>query len=439
MSVQVERLEHNMAKLTITVPAEDFKKEIEKVYQKNRNRFQVEGFRKGKAPRRMIERIYGQGIFYEDAANACINATYPAAADECGLEIASMPGIDVIEIEEGKDLVYTAEVAVKPEVEVSDYKGLEVPKTVIEVTDEEIEAELKKEQEKNSRMVDVDDRAVADGDTVTLDYSGAIDGVKFDGGTAEGHELVIGSGSFIPGFEDQLIGMNLEETKDVVVTFPAEYHAADLAGKEAVFTCTIHKIQTKELPAIDDELAQDVSEFETLDEYKADVKKNLLEKKEKEARTAKEDAAVNALIEKTEMDIPDAMIDTQVERMFDEMSYNIQSQGLPMAQYLQYMGTTPAQFKESIRPQALKRLQTRLVLEAVAEKEDIQISDERLAEETKNIAEAYGLDPEKFAADMPEDQKNQLKMDMQVQDAITLLADNAVEVEKAEEPAEAAE
>ena len=428
MSTTVEKLEHNMVKLTVEVSAEDFDKAIEKAYQKNKNRISVPGFRKGHAPLQMIERMYGVGIFYEDAANLCIQETYPKESDDTKLEFVSRPEFDVSQMEKGKPFIYTAVSAVRPEVMLGEYKGLEVEKDPITVTDTEIDEEVKKEQEKNSRMIDVDDRPVEKGDTVTLDYAGTVDGVAFDGGTAKDQNLVIGSETFIPGFEDQLVGAALEEEKDVNVTFPEDYQAKDLAGKAAVFKCTVHKIQKKELPELDDDFAKDVSEFDTLDEYKEDVRKNLTEKKEKEAKTARENAAVDKLIEKSEMDIPKPMIDSQVSQMYEDFANRLKSQGIPIDMYLQYQGSDENKLKEQMRPQAEKRIKTRLVLEEVAKKENIEISEEKLDEEIKKMAEQYKMEPDKLKELLGDYEKEQMKKDMAVQEAVTLLTDNVREV-----------
>ncbi len=429
MSTQVERLEHNMAKLTIEVPADEFAKALKAAYDKNKKSISIPGFRKGKAPMAMIEKMYGVGVFYEDAANIVIPEAYSKAADECELELVSRPEIDIVQIEKGKDFIFTAEVAVKPEVTLGDYKGVEVPKTVVEVTDEEVEAELKKEQEKNSRTIAVEDRAVESGDIVTLDYEGSVDGVPFEGGKAENYALTIGSNTFIPGFEDQLIGAQVETPLDVNVTFPEEYHSADLAGKAAVFKCVVHKIEAKELPELDDEFAQDVSEFDTLDEYKADIRKNLTEKKEADAKRAKENAAVDKAVENAAMDIPAPMLDTQAEQMVNNFAQRIQSQGLTFEQYMQFTGATLDSMKEQMKPQAEKEIKARLVLEKVAEVENIEISDEKLNEEIANMAKMYNMEADKLMELMGDYEKDQMKKDMAVQEAVNLIADAAVEAE----------
>lgn len=438
MSVQVERLEHNMAKLTVEVAAEDFVKAIENAYKKNRGQISIAGFRKGKAPLAIVERMYGKEIFYDDAANECLQNSYGDAVDESGLDVVSSPEISLVQIEKGKNFIYTAAVAVKPEVTLGAYKGLEVPKADLTVSDSEVEEALKKEQEKNSRLVDVEDRAVEDGDTVVLDYSGSVDGVAFDGGTAENQTLVIGSGSFIPGFEEQLIGVKPEEEKDVVVTFPEEYHAKELAGKEAVFKCTIHKIQKKELPELDDEFAQEVSEFETLDEYKEDLKKNLQESKEKQALEDKQQAAVSKLAELSEMDIPDAMIVSRVDQMYRDQVNRMQSQGFPMELYLKYLSTTEEALKEQMKPAARSRIESQLVLEAVAKAENIEISDQQIEDEMKKMAESYQMDVKTLMDAMGDYEKDAIRADLAAQEALKFLTDNAVEVEVKEEAAEEA-
>ena len=429
MSVKVENLEHNMVKLTVTVPADDFSKALTQAYNRNKKNISIPGFRKGHAPQQLIEKMYGTGVFYEDAANILIPQTYPEEAESTGLEIVSRPEFDIEQIEKGKDFIYTATAAVKPAVELGAYEGIEVKKQDVTVTDEDVDAEIKKEQEKNSRLVDAKEgEAVENGDTINLDYSGSIDGVKFDGGTAEGQTLVIGSNTFIPGFEDQLVGVKAGEEKDVKVTFPAEYHAKELAGKDAVFACKVNKIQKKELPELNDEFAQDVSEFDTMDEYRESVKSNLVSDKEKAAKNAKTNEAVDKLIEASKMDIPDAMVASQAEQMYEDFARRLQSQGIPIDMYLQYQGSTEAKFKEDIKPQALKQIQERLVLEAVAEKADIKISDEDFDAEVKKIADQYKMDVDKLKESMSDYEKDQLKKDMAVQKAVELVTDSAKEV-----------
>ena len=431
MSLQAENLEKNMAKLTIEVSAEDLDKAMEKAYQKQKSRISLPGFRKGKAPRKMIESMYGKGVFMEDAVNSLVPQEYTKALGECDLEIVSQPEINVTQMEPGKALIFTADVAVKPEVTLGDYKGVEVPKSEIAVTDEEVDAEVKKEQDKNARTVAVEDRAAANGDITTIDFEGFVDGVAFDGGKGTDYALTLGSGTFIPGFEDQLVGANAGDHVEVKVTFPEEYQAKELAGKEAVFQCDVKKIETKEVPELDDEFAKDVSEFDTLAEYKEDVKKKLTEKKEKEARTAKENAAVDKAIENAQMDIPELMTKTECRQMMDDFSRRMQQQGLSMEQYFQFTGQSMDKMMEDMKPQALKRIQRRLVLEKVAEAENIQPSEEEITEEIQKMADAYKMEADKIREAIGESGLEQMKKDMAVQKAVTVIADAAVEVEKA--------
>ena len=431
MSLQVEKLEKNMAKLTIEVSAEELDKAMEKAYQKQKSRISLPGFRKGKAPRKMIESMYGKGVFMEDAVNSLVPQEYTKALGECDLEIVSQPEINVTQMEPGKALIFTADVAVKPEVTLGDYKGVEVPKSEIAVTDEEVDAEVKKEQDKNARTVAVEDRAAANGDITTIDFEGFVDGVAFEGGKGTDYALTLGSGTFIPGFEDQLVGANTGDHVEVKVTFPEEYQAKELAGKEAVFQCDVKKIETKEVPELDDEFAKDVSEFDTLAEYKEDVKKNLTEKKEKEARTAKENAAVDKAIENAQMDIPELMTTTECRQMMDDFARRMQQQGLSMEQYFQFTGQSMDKMMEDMKPQALKRIQTRLVLEKVAEAENIQPSEEEITEEIQKMADAYKMEADKIREAIGESGLEQMKKDMAVQKAVTVIADAAVEVEKA--------
>ena len=431
MSLQVEKLEKNMAKLTIEVSAEDLDKAMEKAYQKQKSRISLPGFRKGKAPRKMIESMYGKGVFMEDAVNSLVPQEYTKALGECDLEIVSQPEINVTQMEPGKALIFTADVAVKPEVTLGDYKGVEVPKSEITVTDEEVDAEVKKELDKNARTVAVEDRAAANGDITTIDFEGFVDGVAFEGGKGTDYALTLGSSTFIPGFEDQLVGANTGDHVEVKVTFPEEYQAKELAGKEAVFQCDVKKIETKEVPELDDEFAKDVSEFDTLAEYKEDVKKKLTEKKEKEARTAKENAAVDKAIENAQMDIPELMTKTECRQMMDDFSRRMQQQGLSMEQYFQFTGQSMDKMMEDMKPQALKRIQTRLVLEKVAEAENIQPSEEEITEEIQKMADAYKMEADKIREAIGESGLEQMKKDMAVQKAVTVIADAAVEVEKA--------
>lgn len=427
MSLQVENMEKNMAKLTIEVSAEELEKAIQGAYLKQRNKISVPGFRKGKVPRQMIEKMYGAEIFYEDAANALIPTAYGKAYDECELDIVSQPKVEVVQLEKGKPFIFTAEVAVKPEVTLGEYKGLSVDKVSNRVTAKEVDAKLEEEQKKNARTVVVEDRAVQDGDEVVLDFEGFVDGVAFEGGKGENYPLTIGSGSFIPGFEEQLIGAEAEKEVEVNVTFPEEYHSEDLAGKAAVFKCTVHEIKAKELPELDDEFAAEVSEFDTLDAYKADIKAKIKEQKIADGNRKKEDQAVEKAVANATMEIPEAMIDTQVNQMAQDFAQRIQQQGLSMEQYFQFTGMTAESMMEELRPQAVKRIETRLVLEAIAKAENIEITDERIDEELAKMAEAYKMEVEKLKEFMGENEKEQMKMDLAVQDAVTFLVDNAVE------------
>jgi len=439
MSVQVEVLEKNMAKLTITVPADKFEEAITRAYNKTKKQFAVPGFRKGKVPQKMIEKMYGAGVFYEDAANDVMPDAYAEAAKEAsetdGLEITSRPSIDVTQIEKGKDFIFTAEVATKPEAELGQYKGIEVEAVKVEVTDEEVDAEIKKTQEQQSREVTVE-RPAENGDTVVIDYAGTVDGVAFDGGSATNHSLVLGSNSFIPGFEDQLVGAAAGSSVDVKVTFPEDYHAKDLAGKEAVFACTVHEVKTKEYPEIDDEFAQDVSEFDTLAEYKEDVKKSLTEKKEADAKAAKQQKVMDKIIENAAVEIPEPMVDTQAENMVDEYAQRLAYQGLSLEQYFQFTGLTVETLKEQLKPQALKNIQSRLVLEAVIKAENIEVSDEELQAEIDKMKEAYKMDDETMAKYLTDDIKEGMKKDIAAQKAVDFVADAAVEVEASEEKPE---
>ena len=427
MSVQVEKLEKNMAKLTIEVAPEELEKAIEGAYQKNKSKISVPGFRKGKVPRQMIERMYGKEVFYEDAVNALIPEAYEKAVDECEEEIVSSPKIEVEQVEAGKPFIFTAEVALKPEVKLGKYKGVKVEKADTEVTDEEVDKEIDKERESNARNIDVTDRAVKDGDIVTLDFEGFVDGTAFEGGKGENYPLTIGSGTFIPGFEEQLVGAEIGKETEVNVTFPEDYQAEDLKGKAAVFKCTVKEIKEKELPALDDEFASEVSEFETLAEYKADVKGRLEERKAKAAREAKEAAVIEEIIKDSDMEIPEAMIETQQRQMIDEFAQRIQMQGLTLEQYFQFTGASYDQMIEQVKPQAEKRIQSRLVLEAVAAAEKIEATEEDYEEELKSMAEAYQMEVDKVKELLPEKSVQQIKEDIAVKKAAEFVVDNAKE------------
>ena len=425
MSLQVEKLEKNMAKLTVEVPAEQFEAALKTSYNKNKNKFNIPGFRKGKAPQAMIEKMYGVGVFYEDAVDEAINASYPDAAKESGLEIVSRPEISIEQVEKGKSFIYVATVATKPEVTLGEYKGIEVEKAKPEVTDADVEAELKKVQEQNSRLVSVADRAVADGDQTVIDFEGFVDGKAFEGGKAEDYTLVIGSHSFIDTFEDQLIGKNIGEDVEVNVTFPAEYHAAELAGKPATFKVKIKEIKMKELPELNDEFASEVSEFETLDAYKEDVKNKLSETKQAQATAENENNVVQKVVDNAQMDIPAPMVDEQVRNMIEDYARRLQSQGISFDQYLQFTGSTIEQLQEQMRPQAELRLRTRLVLEAVVAAEKIEPSEELVEAEIKKMSENYKMDAEQIKTIMGEAGMAQMKADMAVQEAVDFLVAEA--------------
>ena len=428
MSLQVEKLEHNMAKLTIEVPAEDVEKALQAAYLKERKRISLPGFRKGKVPRQMIEKMYGPEVFYDDAANHMISEAYGKAYDECELEIVSQPRVEVTQLEKGKPFIFTAEVAVKPEVTLGEYKGLKVDKVSVEVTDEEVDAEIEKERERNARTVEVTDRAVQDKDEVTLDFEGFVDGEAFEGGKGEDYPLTIGSGAFIPGFEDQLIGAEIGKEMEVKVTFPEEYQAKELAGKEAVFKCTVKAIKAKELPELDDEFASDVSEEgETMDEYKAVVRGKIKERKEREAKEKKENQTVEQAVANAEIDLPEPMVDLQARQMADDFARRIMQQGMSLEQYFQFTGLSEEKMMEELKPQAEKRIRTRLVLEAIVAAENIEVSDERLEEELKKMADAYQMEVDKLKEFMGENEKKQMKEDIAVQEAVTLITEAAVE------------
>lgn len=428
MSLQVEKLENNMAKLTIEASADELEKAIQGAYLKNRGKFNIPGFRKGKTPRPMIEKLYGIGVFYEDAANAIIPDAYAKAAEETDLEIVSQPSIDVVQIEKGKPFIFTAEVALKPEVTLGAYKGVEIEKISVDVAEEEINAEIEKERENNARLVTVSDRnTVQDGDLTSINFEGFVDGVAFEGGKGEDYQLEIGSHSFIDTFEDQLIGAEVGVEKEVNVTFPEAYHAPELAGKPALFKVTVNEIKAKEMPEVDDEFAKDVSDFETLEEYKADIKAKLVEKKEKEAAGKKEDAVIEKIITNATMDIPAAMIDTQVNRMAEDFAHRIQQQGLSIEQYFQFTGMNADAFLAQMRPQAEKRIQSRLVLEAVAKAENIEISEEAMENEIASMAENYKMEVEKLKEFIRDAELEQIKEDLAIQEAVKLVVDAAVE------------
>ena len=427
MSVQVEKLEKSMAKLTITVEAAKFDAAVDSAYQKNKGKIALPGFRKGKAPRAMIEKMYGTGVFYEDAANELIPEAYETAAKESELEIVAQPEIEVTQMEKGTDFIFTATVAIKPEVTLGDYKGIEVEKKEAEVSEEEITAEIDKAREANSRLITIEDRATEDGDTVIIDFDGYVDGKQFEGGYAEDYTLVLGSHSFIDNFEDQLVGKNLGEDVEVNVTFPEEYHVDELKGKPALFKVKIKEIQKKELPELDDDFAQDVSDFDTLDEYKADVEKKILENKENQIKREQEDQIIEKIIENAQMEIPQQMITAQTRQMTQEFAQRLQSQGLSLEQYMQFAGLTPQKMMEDLEPQALKRIQSRLVLEAVVVAENIEASDEEIDKELENMASMYQMEIDKLKELIGDDEKKQIGMDLAVQKAVEFVVKEAVE------------
>ena len=431
MSVQVENLEKNMVKLTIEVPAEELEKAIDAAYKKQKNQISIPGFRKGKVPRAMVEKMYGVEVFYEDAANTLMQQNYPSAVEESGVDIVSRPSIDVVQIEKGKPFIYTAEVAVRPEVTLGKYMGVTVTKIDTSVSDDEVAEALEQQRNNNARTISVTDRPVAVGDTAVIDFEGFVDGVAFEGGKGENHPLEIGSHTFIDNFEDQLVGKNAGDEVEVNVTFPELYQAADLAGKPATFKVKINEIKAKELPELDDEFAQDVSEFDTLAEYKESLKKNLEEKKENEAKRTKEDEAVQKIIDKSKMDIPEAMIDTQCETMIEEFAQRIAQSGLSMDQYLQFSGLTVDGLKEQVRPEALSRIQASLVLEQIAKDENIEVSDDDVNAEIEKMAASYGMEADKLKEYMGDAEKESMKKDLAINKAVELVMSNVKERAKA--------
>ena len=427
MSLQVEKLEKNMAKLTIEVSPEELEGALQHAYLKNRKQITIPGFRKGKVPRQIIEKMYGPSFFYEDAVNELIPSAYEKAVDECELELVSRPEVSIVQIEKGKPFIFTAEVAVKPEVELGQYKGIEVEKQDTAATDEEVDKEIDKERESNSRSITVEDRPVQDGDMTVIDFEGFVDGTPFEGGKGTDYPLTIGSGAFIPGFEEQLIGAEIGKETEVNVSFPEDYHAKDLAGKPAVFKCTVKEIKVKELPELDDDFAQDVSDFDTLEEYKADVRKKIEERKAASAKAKKEDAVIEKIIEGAKMEIPDAMVKTQAEQGVDEFAQRLQMQGMSIEQYLQYMGGSIDAMVEQYKPQALKRIQSHLVLEAVAAAENLEVSDEELEAEYSRMAEQYKMEVEKLKELFSDADKKTIREDLAIQKAVDLVTEAAVE------------
>ncbi|MDO4976179.1 MAG: trigger factor [Eubacteriales bacterium] len=432
MSVQVERLEHNMAKLTIEVDAKEFEAAMKRAYNKQKSSFNMPGFRKGKVPMNVVEKTYGAGVFYEDAANDCMQTAYPTAVEESGLDIVSRPDVEVTQIGKGQNLIFTATVAVKPEVTLGEYKGLTLEKDSVEVTDAEVEAKLVEEQEKNAREVEVEDRPVKDGDIITLNYAGTIDGAPFDGGTASNQNLTIGSHSFIDTFEDQLVGLNIGDEKDVEVTFPEEYHAEELAGKPAVFHVEILGIKEKQLEEINDDFAQDHTEFDSLEEYKADIREKLTAGKEENAKRNMEEAAIEQVIENATVDIPEAMVEGEVDQMVEEFKQRVAYQGLSFEQYLQFTGSDINAFRDSMKEQAEKRVKVSLVLEAIAKAETIEASDEDLNAEFERMAEMYQMEASQIASYMDDAAKENMKSNLAVQKAVDFIIENATITEASE-------
>lgn len=428
MSLTVEKLEKNMAKLIIEVPAAEFEKAITEAYNKQKNKISVPGFRKGKVPQAYLEKVYGTEMFYEDAANICIQNTYPNEASDSELDIVSRPEIDAVQMEKGKDFIYSATVALKPEVTLGDYKGIEVEKTDIEVTDEDINNELENVRKQNSRTVPIEDRAAKLEDEVTIDFEGFVDEVPFEGGKGEDYQLVLGSHSFIDTFEDQIVGKNIGDEFDVDVTFPEEYHAPDLAGKPAVFKVKLNEIKETELPELNDEFAEDVSEFDTLEEYKADIKKNIADRKAKETLNAKEGAVIDKIIENATMDVPEPMIESTKEQMMNEFAQRIQYQGLSIEQYFEYTGMDREKFMVTLTPEADRRIKSRLVLEAIVKAENIEASDDDLNSELEKMAEQYQMEIDKLKELVGDAEKEAMKLDIAVQKAVDLVVAEAKEL-----------
>lgn len=427
MSVQVEKLEHSMAKLTIELPAEELEKAMQKAYLKQRSRIAIPGFRKGKVPRPVIEKMYGPEVFYEEAAENIINESYPDAVTESGEDIVSRPEISVVQLEKSKPFIYTAEVALKPPVELGKYKGIKVEPVDTVVTDDEVDEEIKKELNKNSRRVDVTDRAAKNGDIVLIDYSGSVDGEKFDGGTAEDHRLELGSHSFIDTFEDQIEGHNIGDEFDVNVTFPEDYHEKSLEGKQAVFAVKLKGIKEKQVPELDDDFVSDVSEFDTVEDYKADIKQSLEDKKKAAARRKKEDEAVKALVEDSRMEIPQPMIDTEADQLIQGYDSRMRSQGLDLKQYLQYTGMTAEKLKDDMKEQAKLNIESRLVLEAVADAEKIEVSDEEIEKEIQEMADNYGMPLDSMKSLITDNERKSISTDLKIKKAVDLIIESSVE------------
>lgn len=436
MSYEVENLEHSMAKITIEVSADVFEAAVVKAYNKNKNRISLPGFRKGKAPRKLIEKQYGSGIFYEDAAEIAVPEAYREVAKECGLDIVSRPEIDIVEIESGKPFIFTATVAVKPEAKLGQYKGIEVDKQEVKIQAADVNAEIDRVREQNSRIMTVDDRVIEMNDIAVIDYEGFLDGEPFEGGKGEDYSLTIGSHTFIDTFEDQLIGKKPGDEVDVNVTFPEEYHSEELKGKPVTFKVVIKEVKVKELPEADDEFASEVSEFETMKEYKASVKKMLTDRKKAQINAEKENQALEKVMENAEVDMPGPMVEEQVSQMINEFASRLGQQGLSIDQYMQMTGMQPQMLMDQMRPEAEKRIKSRLVLEAVAKAENITATDDDIEEQLKKMAEVYHMDVEKLKEGMEEVDRKQVAEDVMVEKAAEFLVKESVEVETAAEEKE---
>ena len=427
MSLTYEKLEGNMAELTITVPAEDFKKACVDVYNRQKSKFQLDGFRKGHVPMQFIEKAYGPAVFFEDAANDLINKTYFEEIKDIDLDIVSNPEISLNQIEKGKDFIYKAKVATKPPVELGDLKKIKIEKVDSEVTDEDVEKEIESKLKANSTKQDVTDRAAQEKDEATINFEGFVDGVAFEGGKGEKYPLVLGSGSFIPGFEDQIIGKNVGDSFDVNVTFPENYQAEDLAGKEAVFKCELLGLKETVLPTLDDEYISDTTDFETVDEWKADIKKQVTERKEQSAKRERESKAIDALVEMSKVELPEPMIVYQQEKMIDNFGQQLMYQGMNLEQYLNMTGQTRDDMRDQVRPEAEKQIKRSLIIEAVAEAQNIEVSEEDTAAEIEKMAKQYQMEVDKIKEIMGEEQMESLKMDIKMQKAAEYIASQAKE------------
>lgn len=426
--MQVEKLDNNMAKLTIEVSADDFEKACNDAYNKNKSKISIPGFRKGKVPRQIIEKTYGPGVFYEDAADICIRNTYGEELDaNKEIEVVSRPEIEVTQCEKGKSFIYVASVALKPEVKLGKYKGVKIEKVSTEVTDADVDAEIEKERRANSRTIVVEDRPVKDGDITVINFEGFVDGVAFEGGKGENYPLTIGSGQFIPGFEEQLIGAKIGEDVEVNVTFPEDYQAEDLAGKAAVFKCKVNEIKETELPEADDEFASEVSDFDTIAEWKEDLMKSLTEKKVASAKEEKENKALEAAVENAEMVIPDAMAEFECEQMINDYAMRLSQQGLSIDQYLMFTGMDMDGLKAQMKPQAIKTIKSRLVLEAIVNEEKLEANDDEIDAEIAKMAEMYGMENDKLKESIGDREKELMSKDVCLRKAVELVAAEAKE------------